>query len=451
MAFDGTKPATNDPISSAPLRENFTALKTQLDAAHNADGSHKDAVKKTGDTSTGDQAVKKSLPAVRLIGTEVSARDCRVVEDAGSLKIQVNNGTEGVPSWSDKLVLNLSTGAISVATISASGVTGGGGLIPDSSLDTISTTGKVADTALSANIPRKDLINLFSTYQTISGSNNALRLEQGTGSTYYAVLTSEVAGSMRLSIRRRSDSVDVCTLLLGISGSITTSKVVATGQLESQATTGTPPLVVASTSKVVNLYADRAYMTDGGVPKGMAVYDTTGSYTWVAPAGVTRVHVYLMGGGGGGGGTADNSLGGGGGGGGGLTLGFASVTPGSSYTIVVGAAGTAGAINSNGGHGGASTAFGFTGDYGRRGEKGLASAQGAPGVGGTNTVANMTIPAASGSASTGGSVGRTLQLVPGGGYFLAYNGLGGDGAGPNFGGGEAGYAGKPGLVVFTYA
>ena len=76
---------------------------------------------------------------------------------------------------------------------------------------------------------------------------------------------------------------------------------------------------------------------------GQAEFTTPGTYTWVAPPDVTSVSVVAIGGGGGGSastsGSSDVSWGAGGGGG----LGWKnniSVTPGQSYTVVVGAGGT---------------------------------------------------------------------------------------------------------------
>ena len=76
---------------------------------------------------------------------------------------------------------------------------------------------------------------------------------------------------------------------------------------------------------------------------GQAEFTTPGTYTWVAPPDVTSVSVVAIGGGGGGSastsGSNDPSWGAGGGGG----LGYKnniSVTPGQSYTVVVGAGGT---------------------------------------------------------------------------------------------------------------
>ena len=71
-----------------------------------------------------------------------------------------------------------------------------------------------------------------------------------------------------------------------------------------------------------------------GAPPGQQAYTTPGTYSWVAPTGVTKVSVVAIGGGAGG---SSNSYGGGGGG-----LGYKNnitVTPGSSYSVRVGSGG----------------------------------------------------------------------------------------------------------------
>ena len=75
MAFDGNKPEFQSQVLSQPLRDNFNYLKTQLDVEHNENGTHKDQLKKSGDIATGDLGVKKIIPSLRLICTEVSAKD----------------------------------------------------------------------------------------------------------------------------------------------------------------------------------------------------------------------------------------------------------------------------------------------------------------------------------------------------------------------------------------
>ena len=86
---------------------------------------------------------------------------------------------------------------------------------------------------------------------------------------------------------------------------------------------------------------------------GQDEYTTAGTYTWVAPAGVTSVCVVCVGGGGGGSWHNNNSTGAGGGG-----LGYKnniSVTPGNSYTVVVGNGGAGASVfNTAGSNGGES-------------------------------------------------------------------------------------------------
>jgi len=69
-----------------------------------------------------------------------------------------------------------------------------------------------------------------------------------------------------------------------------------------------------------------------GTPAGQQAYTTAGTYSWVCPTGVTSISVVMVGSGGG---YSSANFGGGGGG-----LGYKnniSVTPGTSYTVVVGA------------------------------------------------------------------------------------------------------------------
>ena len=76
-------------------------------------------------------------------------------------------------------------------------------------------------------------------------------------------------------------------------------------------------------------------------PPGSDSYTTAGTFTWVAPVGVTKVSVVAVGGGQGGYGGYINSGGGGAGG----RLRFINnftVTPGNSYSVVVGAGGAGG-------------------------------------------------------------------------------------------------------------
>ena len=82
-----------------------------------------------------------------------------------------------------------------------------------------------------------------------------------------------------------------------------------------------------------------------------AEFTSTGTFT--APVNVSTVEVLLVAGGGGGGGTDADSINtaGGGGGGGQVVKKLLTVTPGTSYTITIGAGGAGASTTSNGSNG----------------------------------------------------------------------------------------------------
>jgi len=154
---------------------------------------------------------------------------------------------------------------------------------------------------------------------------------------------------------------------------------------------------------------------------GDATYTTTGTFSWIAPNGVTSVSVVAVGGGGGGGSTW--SSGGGGGGG----LGWKNnipVTPGQAYTVVVGSGGesTANAQNTGANLGGTSYFIS------------------------TSTVAGFGAGRGGPNSSGGSETGAYGGSGWGGGYFGDGGGRGGNGAYDgswNYGGaGAGGYAGR---------
>ena len=206
---------------------------------------------------------------------------------------------------------------------------------------------------------------------------------------------------------------------------------------------------------------------------GEEAYTTPGTYSWTAPAGVDEVSVVCVGGGGGGG---QDSSGQGGGGGGGLgwknTI---SVTPGQSYTVVVGAGGVSlgstgqnggdsyfistGTVAGFGGQGAPSdsqggTGGGFFGDGGGNG--GAASAastdgsggggaggySGNGGIGGPNETSGT---AGTGGAGGGGASSESTPLGGGGGVGILGEGASGVGGIVNTGNpGETGKGGSGG-------
>lgn len=145
-------------------------------------------------------------------------------------------------------------------------------------------------------------------------------------------------------------------------------------------------------------------------------YTTAGTYSWVAPSGVTSVAAVAVGGGGG----AGRNHGSGGGGGALRYVNGQSVTPGSSYTVQVGSAGSspnACGCTNPGTSGGASSVFSISAGGGSGGAYG----GGSSGSGGTGS---------GGTAGFSGGNGGTGVLA--------------GGRGPGGGGGVGGYTGNGG-------
>ena len=229
---------------------------------------------------------------------------------------------------------------------------------------------------------------------------------------------------------------------------------------------------------------------------GQIAYTTPGSYTWTCPAGVTSVCVVCVGGGGSTGPysyyTEDpNNFTEAGGAGGGGGLGYKNnyaVTPGSTYSLVVGAPGTGpqilGGGSTNGGDsyfvntstvwgqggrsGGAGYAGGaggsYAGDGGGSGGKGGNSsavypgqAGGAGGYSGNGGPGGNAYTNSVGTAGTGGGGGSSSDVNGAGGsggggvgiYGLGSNGAGGVAGGHGGSGGSGGgNGGDPGASVY---
>jgi hypothetical protein len=164
----------------------------------------------------------------------------------------------------------------------------------------------------------------------------------------------------------------------------------------------------------------------------------TASGSWTAPTGVTRVRVVVVGGGAGGagGGVGCCPSPGGIGGSGGLAVGNFSVTPGTSYTVTVGGAGTGGAINAFGTSGGTSSFDSFASATG-----GTGSSHGS-GSGGTIRNSNVV---SFGAAPFSGTV-RTAAGTAG--VAFAISSL--PGAGTGGAGGAASTAGSGGVGGVVY-
>lgn len=170
---------------------------------------------------------------------------------------------------------------------------------------------------------------------------------------------------------------------------------------------------------------------------GIESFTTVGTTSWTAPTGVTSVQYLVVGGGGGGGGGYDT--GGGGGGGGGMVLtGTLSVTPGSTYTITVGAGGAA-STNSypstpeTAGGTGSNSVFSSVTALGGEGGKRSRVQTGASGLGGAAAINPSTASVGgsgggSGATSAGGSGGGGGGASgPGSNGVSSAGGLGGTG------------------------
>ncbi len=227
----------------------------------------------------------------------------------------------------------------------------------------------------------------------------------------------------------------------------------------------------------------------GAAQAASTQYASAGSFSWTVPAWVTSITVEAWGGGGAGGGQDQNSDGGGGGGGGAYSRSILAVTPGATYTIVVGAGG-ASVAGGSGGDGGDSY-FGNLGTLLAKGGKGGSPSTGTPPAGGAGGAAAEGVGAVrfsggnggqginnnNGRGGPGGSSAGTAQdgtsgpapwstttaaaAPAGGGIGGNGGGNGNDGAAPasgNGGGGggsgegsnRRGGNGAPGKVVITY-
>ena len=172
------------------------------------------------------------------------------------------------------------------------------------------------------------------------------------------------------------------------------------------------------------------------VAKGMQVFTSNGTFT--APAGITTVKVTCVGGGGGGGGGWEVSNEGGTtsyyGGNGGVAataVKYVSVTPGSTYSVAVGAGGTGGTSglgSTNGGPGG-QTSFGISIVTAVGGGGGFTAPTGNPGTNGSTGTGDLVLAGAGQTALTG----------------VTYGGGGAGGYGYT-----NGVAGRPGVVFVEY-
>jgi hypothetical protein len=190
-----------------------------------------------------------------------------------------------------------------------------------------------------------------------------------------------------------------------------------------------------------------------------------GSESFIVPAGVTSITVSVWGAGGGGGGSDTNGSGGSGGGGGGATTTTIAVTPGDTFTYIVGAGGTGGLSNATlAGNGGNSSFINVGLGINLLGNGGTGGARnmGAAGTGGAASGGTLNSPGQNGtignaSGQVGGNSGVVIGIFGPGGAATTNstgnNGItpGGAGGGGERGGGNRnGGAGANGQVFITF-
>ena len=170
-------------------------------------------------------------------------------------------------------------------------------------------------------------------------------------------------------------------------------------------------------------------------------FPNSGGYSWTCPADVTSITFEGIGGGGAGGSLSATTGRTGGGAGGAYSSTTISVTPGTTYTVAVGAGGTvvAGATGNPGGD----TTFNSTSGVAKGGGGGIKGAAGAAGAGGT-------CPAGStGTVNLGGAGGAGAATAAngggGGGGGGGSTGAGTAGTSPTSSGGGPGGAGGTGV------
>lgn len=195
------------------------------------------------------------------------------------------------------------------------------------------------------------------------------------------------------------------------------------------------------------------FINDGvsnGVQNWRAKFFTSGILTF--KSNISEVDVFLVGGGGSA--TTKNSGAGGGNGGGGgytLTQKYVPVTKGTQYEIVIGAGGAANSSYSTAINGNPSSAFGYTAEGGKGGDKSYGGAGGSGGGGGYNANGDGGSDGSKGGGNSSGAysggtgqTGTTREFGEATGEL--YAGGGGGSTSGKGGAGGGGNAGTPGVA-----
>jgi hypothetical protein len=250
---------------------------------------------------------------------------------------------------------------------------------------------------------------------SFDGKNSVVSSVNNWGTTYPLVYA-----AASFSSATQAEATSSVTMTVFTQGTITTTTTTQTG---SSLTTSYPSSIWSNTA---NGY-------------GSAIFTGPGTYTWICPPGITSVSALAVGPGGNG---IVNGAGGAGGG-----LGYKnnySVTPGNSYTVVVGQNGVSdsyfvSSATVKGGFGTTSTGGTYAGDGGGNG--GATSSGGGGGAGGYAGAGGA--GASTGNAGSGGGGGGG-SVIAGSGFGAGGGGVGIYGQGTNGTGGSSGNGGVGG-------
>lgn len=296
--------------------------------------------------------------------------------------------------------------------------------------------------------------NLMGPVALPSGASVSAAMRYGNNNTALGIFTSTANDAITRTSHIRIETGN--NSLAGGSGhiSVTTGTSPDRGEISltaSQINVNSTKIVNLATPTAATDAANKSYV-DSLVGGGSGQFNgviLTGSVSWQAPSGVTRIKVYVQGGGGGGAAafSSDPEENGCGGGGGGTAFSIVTVIPGNFYPVGVGGGGAAGG-------GGGSGQNGFQSHFNN-------TIYGYGGAGGQ--ASNPSINGAAGGGFAGGNLGghtggdgmtRGFTGMGGGSFFsgTSYQSAGGayGAGGASLVGGQFAYGGAQGCVVIEY-
>lgn len=307
-----------------------------------------------------------------------------------------------------------------------------------SSISTTSNSTSQSTTSVSLSITTNSTSSTSSSISSTSISSTS-------SSTSFSSTSTSISSTSVSSTSQSSTSSSTTISSTSTSFSSTSSSISSTSSsVSSTSFSSTSSSSSTSTTTLPPPYFDYSYQDEGSYTI-VQQFAFRSPVTWLCPANVTSVFVECWGGGGGGGGADASSATacGGGGGGGAYANGLVSVTPGTSYTVSVGASGTAGAGNAVG-SGGATA--GGTGGSSSFNSSSVLAVGGAGGGAGNNSGAG----AGGAGGLAGSSIGTVTQSGGTGGTGLsgaAGRGAGGAGSGSPGGAGTSAAPGNAGAPL----